>query len=60
MIADWSPWQAFPRPLAFSQEALDETIDGGQSFRWRRGADAHWFGVCGRHVVSVRLSHGLL
>ncbi|MFW6354015.1 MAG: DNA glycosylase [Verrucomicrobiota bacterium] len=44
-----------PLALALAPHVLAETLDGGQAFRWaRNGADNHWRGVWGRHVVEIR------
>ncbi len=51
----WTAWQTLPLAGSLSPGVLAETLDGGQAFRWRREADAVWFGIWGEHVVRLRL-----
>lgn len=51
----WSDWQ----PMAGwepSPAVLVETLDGGQSFRWRQGTDGSWTGVWADCVAQLRLN----
>jgi hypothetical protein len=40
--------------LHVADYSLDATLDSGQVFRWRRGADRSWTGVIARRVVRLR------
>lgn len=51
--ADWSDWQSLP--LRFTPGTLAETLDGGQTFRWRQAEDGIWHGLWSEHVVQLRL-----
>lgn len=42
--------------MTFSETCLAETLDGGQAFRWNRGADGVWSGSWGLHCARLRLS----
>jgi N-glycosylase/DNA lyase len=48
-LSGWSP----------SPEVLQETLDGGQSFRWNEVAGV-WIGTWSDHLVQLRLLNGLL
>lgn len=52
--ADWSDWQ--PLALRYTPGTLAETLDGGQTFRWRQTGDGVWHGLWADHFVRVRLS----
>ena len=55
----WSPWEPLTLPHRFTPASLRETLDGGQSFRWRwYDGPAAWQGVFGQHVVQLRLGAG--
>lgn len=51
----WSDWQ--PLALRLTPDVLAETLDGGQSFRWRQG-DGLWTGTWSGCVVQLRLHDG--
>jgi N-glycosylase/DNA lyase len=53
-VASWGPWTALDANPAFSADALAETLDGGQMFRFNREADDSWSGVWGDYVARVR------
>jgi len=53
----WLPWRAITPSIKISAMALEETVRGGQAFRWRRapGDDAAiWQGVWSDCVARVR------
>jgi len=50
----WGPWK--DTGLNFSATTLAETLDGGQTFRWRCEPDATWRGQWSSHQVRLRLS----
>ena len=53
----WSEWQPLARRLA--PDALAETLDGGQSFRWQDAAGV-WTGTWAGYVAQLRLHDGSL
>ncbi len=53
----WSEWQ--PLALRLTPEVLAETLDGGQSFRWR-WADDSWTGTWAGCIAQLRLHDGSL
>lgn len=53
----WTDWQPLALASPLSAAALAETLDGGQSFRWR-ATEAGWVGVFGSHVVEMRPAAG--
>jgi N-glycosylase/DNA lyase len=55
--AFWSDWRPLAAPL--TPEVLAETLDGGQSFRWRL-ADGIWTGAWAGCVAQLRLQDGSL
>lgn len=55
-VASWGPWTVLDANPAFSADALAETLDGGQMFRFNREADGSWSGVWGDYVARVRMS----
>jgi len=50
----WSPWKS--TALQVSATTLSETLDGGQTFRWRQQPDLSWSGQWSSHQVRLRLS----
>ncbi len=59
----WRPWQRTLRPIKISAAMLEETLRGGQAFRWHRvkgGEDEAeiWQGVWGESVARVRTGPG--
>ncbi|MFI5356658.1 MAG: DNA-3-methyladenine glycosylase family protein [Opitutales bacterium] len=48
----WSAWQ--PLGWEVNPEVLAETLDGGQTFRWRHEADGTWTGRWAEHVARLR------
>jgi N-glycosylase/DNA lyase len=55
----WSDWQPLPGNWRPSPATLAETLDGGQSFRWRFSEQV-WTGVWSDHVAELRLHDGSL
>jgi len=55
MTPAWSDWQTLDLNPAPSAATLDEILDGGQAFRWRRQADAAWRGTWAGCVAEIRL-----
>ncbi len=53
----WTSWKLLSPQLRFSQEALTETLDGGQSFRWSQTMDGYWTGTWGKCLARVRLDN---
>jgi N-glycosylase/DNA lyase len=52
----WSQWEPLGLAHSFTDQSLAETLDGGQSFRWRRQpASGTWQGVFAKHSVQLRL-----
>ncbi len=57
---DWSDWEKLEGFPAVKDVTLTEILDGGQAFRWHRGADQVWTGIWDQHVVRLSLrSKGL-
>lgn len=54
--SDWSAWQPLAGAPALTADVLAETLDGGQAFRWNRGADRIWLGQWADHVVRLQLA----
>lgn len=52
----WSEWRPLAGVPLLTADALRETLDGGQAFRWQRDADGSWGGVWSNCVVRVRLA----
>ncbi len=48
----WSPWQ--PLPLQLTATTLAETLDGGQSFRWKKLTDDTWQGIWAGSFAQIR------
>ncbi|MEM8867244.1 MAG: DNA glycosylase [Verrucomicrobiota bacterium] len=57
--AAFSPWHAWPDAPHIQQSALEETLLGGQAFRWNRIND-FWEGRWAQQVVRLRLNAGAL
>lgn len=55
-LAGWTPWQRLAGAPSLSTDVLAETLDGGQSFRWRREEDGSWLGLWSNHVARLQLS----
>ena len=54
MIA-WSEWIDLSPTLRFSPDALRETLDGGQCFRWSfRKDENEWIGIWGANLARIR------
>ncbi|MCH2387424.1 MAG: DNA-binding protein [Opitutales bacterium] len=52
----WTDWTPLPLATPFTQEALRETLDGGQAFRWQfLEMESCWQGIWGRFVARVVL-----
>jgi N-glycosylase/DNA lyase len=57
----WSGWRPLPLGAPLHAAALDETLDGGQAFRWHRDDHGAWVGIFGGCVVRLSLDgHGAL
>ena len=59
----WTDWTSLPLETPFNHESLRETLDGGQTFRWRfLEIENCWQGVWGQFVARVALdqNEGLL
>ena len=50
----WSAWQPLPGVPALTADALRETLDGGQAFRWWPEPADTWLGVWGGCVARLR------
>lgn len=57
--AEWSDWQPVATRVALTPATLAETLDGGQSFRWRLDGEI-WTGLWGTNVAQLRLHGGIL
>lgn len=55
----FGPWQVWRDAPPFTPTSLEETLDGGQAFRWLRGDD-FFEGRWGRNVVRLRHAAGRL
>ena len=51
----WAPWRALYPETILSADALEETLDGGQAFRWTRLVQDQWQGIWNGFVVQIRL-----
>jgi len=51
--ASFRPWQNWLEAPSFGEAAFNETIDGGQAFRWRRIED-YFEGRWGQSIVRLR------
>src|ERR1051326_2292992 len=51
----WTAWETLEPATRLSAAVLQETLDGGQAFRWNRDVDGAWLGVFGEHVVRLSL-----
>jgi N-glycosylase/DNA lyase len=49
--APWSAWKKLP--LRLSPSVLAETLDGGQSFRWKLQNEGAWIGIWGDNMVRL-------
>ena len=54
-VRQWTPWKRLLPNLQLTQNALRETLDGGQSFRWKQTGDGAWIGTWKRCLARVRL-----
>ncbi len=52
----WSPVPPLPRPRALTPAVLAELLDGGQAFRWQRGADGMLTGGWAGHHARLRIA----
>jgi N-glycosylase/DNA lyase len=59
MPPPFGPWHVWPDAPPFTAVALQETLDGGQAFRWQRQAD-YFEGRWSRHVVRLSFRDGQL
>ncbi len=53
-LSGWGPWKDVH--LKLSETTLTETLDGGQTFRWRREPDQTWIGQWSEYRVRLRRS----
>jgi N-glycosylase/DNA lyase len=53
---EWTRWRGLPAATPLTPAVLEETLDGGQAFRWRREPDDVWLGYFSGFVVKLRLS----
>jgi N-glycosylase/DNA lyase len=51
----WSEWRSLPMTAPLDAAVLEETLDGGQAFRWRAVSDGTWLGFFGSQLVRLRL-----
>ncbi len=51
----WTPWRSCRPAVTFSPEALAETLDGGQAFRWLKTKGSTWEGIWGKCVARLKL-----
>jgi len=54
----WSAWRDLPLAAPLTPPVLAEMLDGGQAFRWHRGADGAWHGLWGPHSARLRPDPG--
>lgn len=54
----WSPVPPLPRARPLTPALLAEWVDGGQAFRWNRGADGVLTGGWARHHARLRVAPG--
>lgn len=57
MPASFGAWQRWDEAPAFTEASFNETLDGGQAFRWQR-IDDYFEGRWGRNVVRLRYLDG--
>lgn len=58
-MTEWSDWSALGNRFVFTPAVLEETLDGGQAFRWTRPNPPEtpfWVGVWSNHVARLRLA----
>lgn len=53
MAAAFGPWQIWKDAPAFTESSFQETIDGGQAFRWQ-GIDDYYEGRWAQNVIRLR------
>lgn len=56
----FKPWRSLGTDSCFTETSLAETLDGGQSFRWRKNDNGSWQGAWDSHLVELRLNGDLL
>ena len=56
----FTPWHSLGKGSCFTETSLAETLDGGQSFRWRKTKNGSWQGSWDSHLVELRLNGELL
>ncbi|MFP6901649.1 MAG: DNA glycosylase [Opitutales bacterium] len=56
----FTPWRSLGKGSCFTESSLAETLDGGQSFRWRRNENGFWQGAWNSHLVELRLTGDFL
>ena len=49
----WSAWRPLSGIGPLSPAVLEETVDGGQAFRWQHQPDRSWLGLFGAHAVLL-------
>jgi N-glycosylase/DNA lyase len=50
----WSDWRPLSLRFPLGGRVLEETLDGGQSFRWRLDETRVWHGCWDRHAARIR------
>ncbi len=56
----FTPWRSLGKKSCFTERSLAETLDGGQSFRWRRNENGSWRGAWNSCLAELRLRGDLL
>jgi len=51
----FTPWRTLGTGSHLTDSSLAETLDGGQSFRWRQTESGSWLGIWSRNLVEIRL-----
>lgn len=51
----WTAWETLAPSTRVGATVLQETLDGGQAFRWNREIDGAWLGVFGDVVARISL-----
>ncbi len=55
----WTNWETLKPKTPFSEQSLQETLNGGQAFRWYYDiSEQCWQGIWAKHLVQLRLTEG--